>query len=85
MSNYIPTHRKKIYSLHKKERKLIGHLKRNESKQKIIKAAEEIRVAKLLVLKAKRNEGPFDGGPSERDAYWLALPVEEIISIYTKK
>lgn len=93
MVRYLLRHGKQLELFAKRERTLIGSLKRNESQDKIIRAAEKVREAKLQQLKAERSKKltdeqnkPFAANePGTKDAQWQSMPVEDIIAIYKNK
>ena len=85
MANYIRRHKKQIELFSKRERVLTGVLKRNESEEKITRAAEKAREAKLQQLKAERNKRFPMPEPGDIEAKWGSMPVEDIIAIYKNR
>lgn len=93
MVRYLLRHGKQIELFAKRENSLIGALKRNESEDKVVRAAEKVREAKLQQLKAERNKR-FIGEPNKKhtvseseskDEQWHSMPVEDIIAIYKNR
>jgi hypothetical protein len=89
MANYIAWYGKKREHLIESERDFGALLQSQPDPSKMAEAAEQVRVAQIRALKAKRAELP----PSEKNAaavenldreieFWLALSVGEIIAGY---
>ena len=92
MTNYVPDYRKKIRILEKRERELLHAIKNEFGSEKIEKAAERLRDAKLNVYKAKLAQiPPADGRWERREAKWMkktsdwqTIPVVRIVERYAK-
>ena len=60
MTGYVPRYTKRIEQCHKRERKLLGALKRGDDQARLTEAAEAVREAKLAMVKsatANKREG----------------------------
>jgi len=90
MTNYVPDHRKKIRILEKRERELLHAIKNELGVEKITKAAERVRDAKLNVYKSKLAQiPPVEGRWERREAMWKkktsewqSVSVVEIVDRY---
>jgi hypothetical protein len=77
MTNYVPDHRKKIRILEKRERELLHAIKNEFGVEKIERAAERVRNAKLNVYKSKLAEiPPVEGRWERREAMWKKKTLE---------
>jgi hypothetical protein len=93
MSNYIPWYGKKRERLARRENDLHRVLLRVGSEEEVTRAAEEVRAARIRVLKAERARVRPCGGPHATrfqevdDAIreCLATPVDAIIAEYRRK
>lgn len=93
MVRYLLRYGKQTELFAKRESGLIGALKRNESGDKIIRAAEKVREAKLQQLKAQKSKKATNeqnkpltaNKPGAIEAKWQSMPVEDIIAIYKNK
>ena len=90
MTNYVPDHNKKIRILEKRERELLHAIKNEFGVEKIKKAAERVRDAKLSVYKSKLAQiPPVEGRWERREAMWKkktsewqSISVLEIVDRY---
>jgi hypothetical protein len=88
MSSYIPHYTKKRQILRRKEQNLRRLIQRGAGKEKLFRAAEEVRAQRIRVLKAERATVPPMGGPQAHrfDAIdnkieaLLAMPLEAILA-----
>ena len=88
MTNYIPHHTKKIQILKRRELKLCRLIQRGKEEKIIIAAAEEVRKARIRVLRAQRAEIPPMYDPEaehfsiidDKISALLVTPIEEIIA-----
>ncbi len=92
MSNYLPRYTKKKDHLARREQDLLRVIKRGESQEKIIGAAEGVRAAMLRVIEAKQAMIPPRAGHEAEAAKldaefrrWTFLPTGEIIAQYEKQ
>jgi len=58
MSNYIPHYTKKIEILHKKTEFLRRLISRGVEREKLLDAAEDVRLARIRALKAEMAKSP---------------------------
>ena len=92
MSNYIAHYTKKLGIRHKKEECLRRLICQGAEKRKLLDAAEELRLARTRVLKAKKaiippNYGPQDKRVAHIDDEILALgkmTAEAVLLEYQK-
>ena len=90
MSSYVPDHRKKFRILEKRERELLHAINNEFGVDKIEKAAERVRDAKLNVYKSKLAQiPPVEGRWERREAMWKkktsewqSVSVVEIVDRY---
>lgn len=88
MSNYIPWYGKKRANLARKERDLIRILARGGTEDAVLRAAEDVREARVRWLNAERARIPPCDGPHAARSQaidnhlrrCLSLPVDEIIA-----
>lgn len=86
MAGYVPRYTKRIEQFHKRERALLGALKRGEKLDKLCEEAAALRKAKLSAIKsATANRRPGISVPSGADREWTTMSVEEIINLYRKQ
>ena len=94
MANYLVHHTKKRKILVKKENELLKIIRASDDFEKIRKAAEEVRAAKLRVLNALQSMIiPSDVRVDEKQltkiekerVLWCSIEVEEIINKYKTK
>ena len=91
MTNYVPDHKKKIRILEKRERELLHAIKNGLGIEKITKAAERVRDAKLNAYKSKLAQiPPVEGRWERREAMWnkktlewQSVSVVEIVDRYS--
>jgi hypothetical protein len=77
MSSYVPDHRKKFRILEKRERELLHAINNEFGVDKIEKAAERVRDAKLNVYKSKLAQiPPVEGRWERREAMWKKKTLE---------
>jgi len=88
MSNYIPNYQKANRVFSKRETQLKHAIKNGYTQEKIVKAAERLREAKLKAFKARfAHESVLQATsyvPDEQAKQWEELPVEEIIDKYRR-
>jgi len=88
MTAYIANHQKKKKIFQKREAELRHAMNHHFSEEKIAKAAEKLREAKLNVFKSefsKQSVLPANRYVPDKDAkYWETLSIENIISQYQK-
>ena len=88
MSNYIPWYGKKRANLARRERDLIRILARAGNEDAVLRAAEDVREARVRWLNAEHARIPPCDGPhaakvraiDDHIHRYLFLPVEEIIA-----
>ncbi len=89
MTAYIANHQKKKNIFLKREQELLHAIKHGFTKQKLEKAAEKLREAKLGVFKSefsKRSVLPASSyEPDEKAKEWEVISVDEIIKQYRQK
>ena len=89
MTAYIANHQKKKKIFQKREQELQHAIKNNFNNEKLIKAAEKLREAKLNVFKSefsKKSVLPAHKyKPDEKAKEWELLPAEDIIEKYRVK
>jgi len=89
MAGYLPHHQKKDRIFNKREKELVHAIKNEYSKEKLVKAAEKLREAKLGVFKSRFSQKSvlpaecFAG--NEKSRKWEQMDVEEIIEMYLRK
>jgi hypothetical protein len=88
MAGYVPWYRKKIERLARVQRELVDLLREGADLEQVVRAAEEVRRAKVRVLKAERARIPPAAGPratrlvriDDEIRHWLTLSVQTIIA-----
>jgi hypothetical protein len=68
MSNYVPHYTKKCQVRRKKEECLRRLICQGAEKKKLLNAAEELRLARIRVLNAKKATIPPNYGPQDKRA-----------------
>jgi hypothetical protein len=94
MSNYVPWYGKKREGFRRREQDLLRLLRRGEGPVAVVRAAEQVRAARIRALKSDRSRIP----PCRRDDYdersryfdeeiarWSSLAVEEIVAQYRRR
>ncbi len=90
MSNYIPNGQKKNKIFKKREIELTHAIKHEYSRERIVKAAEILREAKLQVINVqsfKSKNVSFEESQARKEINlekWESLSVDEIIRMYEK-
>ena len=86
MSNYIPWYGKKREHLARRERALIALLRSDGDAGRILKAAEEVRAAKIRAIRAQQARYAPAGSRLETLAHfdreieqWLSMPIAALI------
>jgi hypothetical protein len=83
---YLAHHQKKRRIFHKREKELRHAINHNYSQEKIVKAVNKLREAKLNVFKSEFSKNSVlpasNYVPGDEARHWEALPVEEIIRLY---
>ena len=86
MTAYVANHQKKIRILQKREQELTHAIKHDYSDEKLEKAVEKIRAAKLNVFKAQfaKNSAlpPHSYTPNKEAQKWQSMTVAEILEKY---
>jgi hypothetical protein len=77
MASFVPYHRKKQERLERNEEVLRRLIERGASREKLLKAALELRDGRIRVLRAKQNQNP-ERNVRERAVY---LKDEEKIKV----
>ena len=89
MVSYIANHQKKKKIFRKREQELKHAIKHGFSQEKIAKAAEQLRQAKLNVFKSEYSKNsilpPSSYVPGEQAKMWQAYTVSGIVAQYTGK
>jgi hypothetical protein len=78
MANYVVNYTKKLHKLHDREeclRRLISH---SAETKKLLDAAEEVRLARIRVLKARKAAIPPSYDPEEARIGNIDNKVEEL-------
>ena len=87
MAGYVPNHQKKKRLFEKREKELIHAINNEFSTEKVIKAAEHLREAKLQIFKsqfAEKTSLPLNiYEPNDKAKEWQEMAVESIIEQYT--
>ena len=85
----IPDYRKAFRVFHKRETQLVHAIKNDHAREKLVKAAEKLREAKLNTFKSEFSRGsvlpPSSYVPDEKAKSWQSMSVDDIIEIYRKK
>jgi len=88
MTAYLANHQKKQRIFKKRERELIHALKNGHSDEKIEKAVEKLRTAKLNTFKSNFSANSVLPAeyyePTNEAKIWESYSVEEIIELYRK-
>jgi len=92
MTAYVANHEKKNRIFAKRERELVHAIKHNHPPEKLTKAAEKLRAAKIAVFKCrftKNSENqPHNFAPEEMAVHdrqlqlWLSYSADEIVNIF---
>jgi hypothetical protein len=94
MAGYVPWYGKKREGLKRREHDLLRLLGRGEGPEAVVRAAEEVRAARIRALRSDRSRIP----PCGRDDYdersrrfdeeiarWSSLAVEAIVAEYRRR
>jgi hypothetical protein len=65
MANYIPTYTKKLEMLKKQEERLRRLVCHGAERKNLLNAAEDVRLARIRMLKARKATIPPDYGPQD--------------------
>jgi len=79
MSNYVSGGQKRDKAAAKRERSLMGAIKRGESEGRLLVLAEKLREAKLQACRARRSEH------STSTEKWQSITPQEILKKYRRK
>jgi hypothetical protein len=86
MSNYIPNHQKTQRVFTKRETELRHAIRHEFSRERIVRAAEKLREARLKIFKSEFSRCSVlqatSWKPCEEAQRWQAMPVDEIIEQY---
>ena len=95
MAGYLPHYQKKNRIAAKRERELLHAIRQGLDAQKVVRAAERLKDAKISAFKSKwaqENSAPSHdfsatslAADDKRIAKWLKLSPEEIIEKYARK
>jgi hypothetical protein len=87
VAGYVPFHMKKRYALAAKEQRLRRLLQSGTAEEKVVRAAEAVRAARVRVLRAVRAQIPANGKNDSQIAKLddkisavLALPIAAILA-----
>jgi hypothetical protein len=78
MSNYVPHYTKKRAILKRKEDTLRRLINRGVNKQKLMRAAEEVRAARIRALQASLATLPPADRPDATASAWIAARIEAL-------
>jgi hypothetical protein len=78
MSNYVPHYTKKRAILKRKEDTLRRLINRGVSEQKLFRAAEEVRAARIRALQASLATLPPAAGPDATESARIAARIEAL-------
>jgi len=90
MASFVPNHRKKKERLDRQEENLRRLIDRGASRERLLKAALEVRDGRVRVVRAKQNQNP-ERNAAERAVFLKdedeikvlrALIAEEVLSEY---
>jgi hypothetical protein len=94
MSNYVPWYGKKREGFRRREQDLVRLLCRGGGPEAIVRAAEEIRAARIRALRSERSRIPPCGRDNydertrrfdEQIEHWSSLAVEAIVAEYRRR
>lgn len=89
MPSYLANHQKTRRVFRKREKQLEHAIRHDFSRDRIVKAAERLREARLKVFKSDFAKSSVRQAttwqPNEEAKRWQAMPVDEIIERYRKK
>ena len=89
MTAYLANHQKKVNIFKKRVQELEHALKHDFSQEKIVKAAEKVREARLKVFKARFSQYSIlpasKWQPDEEATRWQEMDVQEIVQKCTAK
>ena len=83
----VPDYRSAFRVLRKREAQLKHAIKNDHSYEKLVRAAERLRDAKLKTFKSEFVRGPLPLSsyvPDAKAARWQSMSVDDIIDIYSK-
>jgi hypothetical protein len=83
MTNYIPHYTKKLQAFRKKRERLRRLIHQGAGEEKIGKAAEDVRQAKIRALKAQLANPPHNLGSKDKCHRWGAKLDAEISALQT--
>lgn len=86
MPAYVANHQKKKRIFEKREQKLRHLIKNGSSYEKIAKAVEKLRVARLAIFKSEYSRlsvlPAHTYEPGEESKQWEIIPADEIVEKY---